>query len=95
MFLHRAHTHELVTPRERAADLGIRAGALVNFTFEGRQLTGRVNRITKRATVLVEDANGAQYSDGRRYRKYYVPIAWLKSEEQRAAVTAAGSQHNL
>lgn len=88
LFLHRAHTHELVTRRERAAHLGISVGALVNFNFEGRELTGRVNRITKRATVLVEDANRRQYSDGRRYRTYYVPIAWLKPMVQRAS--AAG-----
>jgi len=77
-FLHRAHTHDLVTRYERAADSGIRVGSRVTFTFEGRQLTGRVNRITKRATVLVEAADGRQYSDGLRYRSYYVPIAFLK-----------------
>jgi hypothetical protein len=45
--------------------------------FEGRRLTGRVNRITKRATVLVEDSEGQKYSDGLRYKTYYVPIADL------------------
>jgi hypothetical protein len=80
LFLHRGHTHDLVTRRERAADLGIRVGALVKFTCEGRELTGRVNRITKRATVLVEDPDGAEYSDGRRYTTYYVPLAWLKAQ---------------
>jgi hypothetical protein len=35
---------------------------------------GLVNRITKRATVLVEDAEGQKYSDGLRYKTYYVPI---------------------
>jgi hypothetical protein len=77
-FLHRAHTHELVTRRERAAHSGIRVGALVTFTFEGLQLSGRVNRIIKRATVLVNAADGVAYSDGFRYRTYYVPIAQLK-----------------
>lgn len=85
-FLHRAHTHDLVTRYERAADSGIRVGSHVTFAFEGRQLTGRVNRITKRATVLVEAADGRQYSDGLRYRSYYVPIAFLKP----VAVHAAG-----
>jgi hypothetical protein len=78
-FLHRAHTHELVTRRERAAHSGIRVGALVTFTFEGLQLTGRVNRITRRATVLVKADDGAAYSDGFRYRTYYVPIAHLEA----------------
>jgi hypothetical protein len=77
LFLHRAHTHKLITRRERAAQSGIRVGSQVTFLFEGRPLTGRVNRLTKRATVLVEDAEGERFSDGRRYRKYYVPIPHL------------------
>jgi hypothetical protein len=77
-FLHRAHTHKLITRRERAAQSGIRVGSLVTFVFEGHQITGRVNRLTKRATVLVKDAEGERFSDGHRYRKYYVPIVHLK-----------------
>jgi hypothetical protein len=78
-FLHRAHTHNLVTRRERAAELGIRVGSQVRFMFEGRQMSGLVNRVTKRATVLVEDAGGKNYSDGRRYKVYYVPLAMLRA----------------
>lgn len=78
LFLHRAHTHNLITHRERAAESGIRPGSRVTFAFEGRRLTGRVNRITKRATILVEDRDGAEYSDGLRYKTYYVPIACLE-----------------
>ena len=66
-FRHRAHTHNLVTRHERALDSGIRIGSRVNFAFEGRPLAGRVNRITKRATVLVEDPEGDKYADGRHY----------------------------
>jgi hypothetical protein len=77
LFLHQTHTHELITRKERAASSGIRIGSHVAFEFEGRRLTGRVNRITKRATVLVEDAEGHLFSDGLRYKTYYVPIAWL------------------
>jgi hypothetical protein len=77
-FLHQTHTHNLITRRERAARLGIRVGCRVVFTFEGRQLTGRVNQITKRATVLVEEAGAPRYSDGRHYRRYYVPIGALQ-----------------
>jgi len=58
--------------------LGIRVGSRVRFEFEGQQLEGRVNRITQRATVLVEHTEGARYSDGRRYRKYYVPLGSLE-----------------
>jgi hypothetical protein len=80
LFLHRAHTHSLITRRERAAASGIRPGARVTFEFEGLRLRGRVNRVTKRATVLVEDPGGQTYSDGLRYRTYYVPISRLLSE---------------
>jgi hypothetical protein len=45
--------------------------------FEGKRLEGRVNRITTRATVLVEDAEGQPFSDGRRYKTYYVPLPLL------------------
>lgn len=76
-FLHRAHTHNLVTRHERAAKSGIRVGARVIFFFEGQRLIGKVNRITKRATVLVEDNQGQRFSDGLRYRTYYVPISAL------------------
>ena len=78
LFLHRAHTHKLITRRERAAQSGIRVGSNVTFLFEGRPLTGRVNRLTKRATVLVEDPEGESFSDGLRYRRYYVPIVHLQ-----------------
>jgi hypothetical protein len=76
-FRHQAHTHHLITRDERAARAGIRPGSRVGFSFEGRQLRGCVNRITKRATVLVEDAEGHPFSDGRRYKTYYVPIPIL------------------
>jgi len=77
LFGHREFTHQLITRRERAADIGIVTGSLVTFDWEGKQLTGRVNRITKRATVLVEDPAGQQYSDGRHYLKFYIPLPML------------------
>jgi hypothetical protein len=77
-FLHRAHTYNLITWRERAAQSGIRVGSYVGFTFEGRQLTGRVNRLTRRARVLVEDPGAPRYSDGRRYRRYYVALGAMQ-----------------
>lgn len=79
MFLHRAHTHDLITRQERAAESGIRLGSRVTFPFEGQILTGQVNRITKRATVLVERPDGVMYSDGLRYKTYYVPIRLLQA----------------
>lgn len=76
-FRHRVHTHNLVTRRERAAEAGIRPGTRVMFEYDGRRMLGRVNRITKRATVLVEDPQGRAFTDGKRYKVYYVPIAGL------------------
>ena len=78
LFLHRAHTHQLITRSERAARDGIVVGSRVIFAFRGRPLTGRVNRITKRATVLVEDSRAPRWSDGRRYARYYVPLDQLR-----------------
>jgi hypothetical protein len=74
LFLHRSHRHALITRREKAAEAGIRVGSRVAFQCDGRRLEGRVNRITKRATVLVDDPNGVKFSNGGRYRTYYVPI---------------------
>ena len=81
-FLHRAHTHQLITRRERAAQSGIRVGSRVTFEFEGLRLDGCVNRLTKRATVLVKDDEGERFSDGGRYRRYYVPIVHLRPVEE-------------
>jgi hypothetical protein len=70
IFGHTGTTHALVTPREHAAvQHGITVGSMVEFDFEGRRLVGRVNRISRRATVLVEDASGLLYTDGKRYQK--------------------------
>lgn len=78
LFGHRAHTHELVTRSARAAKLGIGIGTPVSFRYQGRRLQGRVNRITKRATVLVGDPKGERWSDGHRYVRYYVPLGELR-----------------
>lgn len=79
LFGHRAHTHDLVTTSQVARQQhGIRRGSRVAFEFEGRRFEGVVNRITKRVTVLVPDAAGFPYSDGRRYRKFYIPLPQLQ-----------------
>ena len=77
-FGHTENKHQLITPRERAiAKFGIQPGMQVRFRFDGVEHTGVVNRINKRATVLVEDARGQRYDDGKRYAKYYIPVACL------------------
>ncbi len=78
-FGHRQHTHQLITPHERAfAKFGIKAGDRVSFRIDGQHFVGFVNRITRRATVLVESPNGTRYSDGKRYAKFYVPLTMLE-----------------
>lgn len=78
-FGHTDHRHELITPGEMAVTkLGIRPGSRVRFRMEGAEYTGLVNRITRRATVLVEDAAGQPYSDGKRYAKFYIPLTMLQ-----------------
>lgn len=74
LFMHEEFTHQLITRRERAAAMGVVVGSPVAFTIDGQRLVGRVNRITKRATVLVSDPGGEEYDDGKRYSKYYVPL---------------------
>ena len=40
-----------------------------------------VNRITRRATILVEHPKGQSYSDGKRYLKFYIPLPLLRRVE--------------
>jgi len=78
-FGHVESNHELLTPRDVARrSLGIRCGDTVVFRRDGRNYQGFVNRITKRATVLVKDPSGTAYTDGVCYRKFYVPLNQLK-----------------
>jgi hypothetical protein len=82
LFGHTKHKHRLITPRERAmAKFGIQPGTKVRFVFDGVALTGIVNRVNKRATVLVEDNNGVRYTNGKRYAKFYVPVRSLEAVE--------------
>ncbi len=78
-FGHTEHTHQLVTSRERAfTKFGIKPGDCVSFHLKGQCFVGIVSRITKRATVLVEDERGMGYSDGKRYTRFYVPVRMLE-----------------
>lgn len=81
-FGHTKYRHDLVTSRERAeSEFGIKPGDRVSFRFEGRRFVGHVNRITKRATVLVENQQGVRFNDGKRYETYYIPLQHLAREE--------------
>jgi len=78
-FGHTEQSHDLITQRERAArNFGFRVGAYVRFRHEGKWINGWVNRITRRATVLVEDSRGEQFTDGKHYVRFYVPVEQLK-----------------
>lgn len=78
-FGHSESNHRLLTPRDVARkQLGISPGDTVTFNLGGRPVTGIINRITKRATVLVADAKGTKYTDGKRYSKFYVPLNMLR-----------------
>ena len=77
IFGHTDHRHALMTPREHASSLGVFAGATVEFEISGRRLRGIVNRVTRRATVLVLSDGGQLFNDGHRYEKYYVPVGSL------------------
>ena len=81
-FGHTENRHQLITPKEKAiVKYGIQPGMAVRFRFDGVELKGVVNRINKRATVLVEDRNGQPYSDGKHYAKFYVPVPLLEAIE--------------
>ena len=78
VFGHTLPRHDLVTQRERAREMhGLKVGDRVAFVFEGRPQTGLINRFTRRATVLVEDPKGQLYTSGKRYLKFYIPLAML------------------
>ncbi|MEM1070414.1 MAG: hypothetical protein AAGI63_16050 [Planctomycetota bacterium] len=77
-FGHTDYHHGLITQRERALKkFNIRVGDQVTFLHDGKKLTGRVNRITRRATILVPSRKGQRFSDGGRYLRYYVPLEAL------------------
>ena len=80
LFLHTDVTHRLVTQKEVAhRKFNLHVGDDVTFEFEGRTYSGMINRINKRATVMVQDSKGS-YSDkeGNKYLKFYVPMGLLK-----------------
>lgn len=77
-FGHTDYRHDLITQKERALrKFNIRVGDAVRFVRDREVLTGRVNRITRRATVLVPNASGETFSDGERYLRFYVPLEKL------------------
>lgn len=80
-FGHTQTRHDLVTQQERARTrFDVQVGDRVRFLFEGNPHVGVITRITRRATILVEDDQGELYSDGKRYAKYYIPLTMLHKQ---------------
>jgi hypothetical protein len=80
IFGHTDVYHQLPTEGEIASDLyGFKVGDKVSFEYEGKSYKGVINRINKRATVMVLNPKG-EYVDkeGNRYGKWYVPLKNLK-----------------
>jgi len=79
LFGHTETTHQLITQREIAEkSYQLPLGSRVQFIYKNKTLQGIIYRITKRATVMVSDENGYyKDSQGKRYKKYYVPLEFL------------------
>ncbi|SHJ15295.1 hypothetical protein SAMN02745751_01857 [Dethiosulfatibacter aminovorans DSM 17477] len=80
LFSHVSSYHQLPTYRQIAGTKhGVSVGDCVVFHHRGRQKTGFVNAINKRATVMVRHEEG-QYIDSKnnRYVKFYVPLGILE-----------------
>ncbi|WP_291722999.1 SprT-like domain-containing protein [Bernardetia sp.] len=85
IFGHTAFTHQLLTGRmEALKEYDLKVGDWVNFSFDGKEYTGFIHRITKRATVMALDKNG-EYKDnkGNRFKKYYILLKYLKKLESK------------
>ena len=81
-FGHTENRHQLITPKEKAiVKYGISQVWRCGSDSTASNIKGVVNRINKRATVLVEDRNGQPYSDGKHYAKFYVPVPLLEAIE--------------
>ena len=80
LFGHTESFHKLPTYRQIANQkLGLNIGDTISFNLEGMRLMGVLYNINKRATVLVQDKNGALIDkQGVRYSKYYVPLTLIE-----------------
>ena len=79
LFGHTDFRHNLVTVVQQASErLGVRLGEQVGFSFRGSRMVGKRNAVNRRATVLVPHRGGAEYKDGQKYLKFYVPVSSLQ-----------------
>lgn len=82
IFNHSDVTHQLITHRERAhKKYNLQVGDRVAFRLNGQTYNGVLARITKRATVMVNNPRGPiMDSSGNRYVKWYVPVHYLEKQ---------------
>jgi len=80
MFGHTQSHHQLPTNHEIIAKkYDIKIGDKVRFMFDNTRLTGIVNNINRRATVLVLNPDGKLVDKyGNKYKKYLVPAQYLQ-----------------
>ena len=79
IFGHAASVHTLITPVESAALVhALAPGDRVRFEHAGVNRVGIIQRITRRASVLVPDRSGQMHSDGVRYLRFLVPLDQLR-----------------
>jgi len=79
IFAHTEVTHQLITQPEIAhRQYDLHPGDEVSFEYDRRKYTGIIDRINKRATVMVRDKKG-NFRDlrGKRYLKFYIPLHHL------------------
>lgn len=79
LFGHTETYHELsIAKRQLEKQNQFQAGDKIYFYYHNKKKEGIIQRITKRATVMVKDSKG-RYMDFKknRYTKYYVPLDWL------------------
>jgi hypothetical protein len=79
LFGHTESTHRLVSTYEISAkEFGLKPGDSVKFIYKGKYVSGFIQKINKRATVMSPNNKG-NYIDvlGRRYKKFYVPLDGL------------------
>jgi hypothetical protein len=84
IFAHTDVYHQLPTEGEIAQNIyGFKLGDKVSFEHEGKKYKGIINRVNKRATVMVVSSKG-EYVDklGNRYVKWYVPLGNLKRDNK-------------
>jgi len=87
-FRHAESNHRMLTPKDIAYQTkGLKPGDTVSFVARDTLYHGVVNRIAKRATVLVPSPDGRPFSDGQRYLKYYVPLHFLQRTDRNKGLT--------